>query len=862
MQRPIAGARRGTEWLGSVAMSALLTAYRGLVEERAEGVDETLTVEGTRPQTDALVATIEQLGTEGLLDRRQETRRFVSDDGITYGSADGAPGPWSVDPLPMVVGTEEWARLERGLRQRAHLLDAVLTDLTGEQRLVRDGTVPGAAVYGHPGWLPQAEGITLPGDHQLVLPGTDLARDADGTWRVFADLAQAPSGAGYAMANRRIVARVMPDLHRASDLSRLRGFFYGVQRAVRRVAPPTADTPRVVILSPGTLSETAFDQAFQAMLLGFPLVESEDLMSRDGRIWMRTTSGPVPVDVVIRRVDADWCDQLELRPESRLGLPGLVEAARLGHVSVVNPLGSGLLENPALLPYLPHVCRQVLGEDMLLHPPSTWWAGEADHRSHIVANLGSLVIRPVHRSLGGTGTVNGWELSAAEREEIAARITSEPWRWTAQDPLAMSTAPVVTDDGLDPRNVVLRTFAVADEDDYLVMPGGLGRMSVERDSADVSSASGAPSKDVWVLAGDLPAVTRDEGSPPRLVPSPRVDHAAYVAPAPRVASDLYWLGRYAERAESAARVLRVADNLVDDHAQRPGTTGHAAMVAVLRAVTDITATGPGFVGDGGEDRLEAPLPHLRELVTDPTLVGSVAYSARRAVTAAQAVREQLSQDTWLVVSRLEHTLQHVQPQDDLQEILMESLEAFLALSGIAVESTVRDPAWAFTEAGRRMERAQQTIRLLRHTLAVERTPLVEGATTEAALTAAESVITYRRRLAAGLGPLSATESAVDLLLRDTINPRSVAFQLHRLTEALELVGEDEVVTSVRELAAQVDASDLPGLMDEDRGGLASELRVLETGLRRAHDDIDARYFTRKAEPHTVRTVTWTDGVAW
>lgn len=856
---------------------ALLDAYRERVDQRAEGVDETLTVDGIRPHTDALIATIERLGIKGLLDRQQETRRFVSDDGITYGTGaslgdeGGSPegprtaGPWRVDPLPLVIGSEEWAGLERGIRQRAHLLDAVLTDLTGPQRLVRDGVIPGQVVYGHGGWLPQAEGISLPGPHQLVLPATDLARDSDGTWRVFADRAQAPSGAGYAMANRRIVARVMPDLHRASDLSRLRGFFYGVQRAVRQVAPDTDDMPRVVILSPGTLSETAFDQAFQAMLLGFPLVESEDLMSRDGRIWMRTTSGLSPVDVIIRRVDADWCDQLELRPESRLGLPGMVEAARLGHVSIVNPLSSGLLENPALIPYLPHVCREVLGEELVIDSPQTWWAGEDSHRSHIVAHLSSLVIRPIHRS-GGADSIRGWDLTAEQRDQLAARIEDEPWRWTGQDPLAMSSAPVVTRDGLDPRNVVLRTFAVADDEDYLVMPGGLGRLSVESDSADVSSASGAPSKDIWVLAGDIPTVSRDEGALPELVPSPHVDHAlSFVAPAPRVASDLYWLGRYAERAESAARVLRVADNLVDDHAQRPGTTGHAAMVALLRAVTEITSTGPGFVGSGGDDRLEDPLPHLRELVVEPGLVGSVAYSARRAVIAAQAVREQLSQDTWLVVSRLEHTLQHVQPDDDLQEILMESLEAFLALSGISVESTVRDPAWAFTESGKRMERAQQTIRLLRHTLAVERTPLVEGATTEAALIAAESVITYRRRLAAGLGPLSATESAIDLLLRDTINPRSVAFQLLRLSEALELAGPDpldEVVTTVREAAERVAGLDLPALMEDDRSGLLVELTQLDDTLRRAHADIEERYFVRKAPQHSVQTVSWTDGVAW
>ncbi|GAA3607057.1 circularly permuted type 2 ATP-grasp protein [Marihabitans asiaticum] len=853
-----------------------LVAYRALVHERPEGIDETVTLDGTREHATALTAAIERLGLDALQQRVRETRRFVADDGITYGAGrpadDGdrvrtdrppqSAGPWQVDPLPLVIDNDEWTGLERGIKQRAHLLDAVLTDLNDEQRLVRDGTIPGQAIFGHAGWLPQAEGITLPGKHQLVLPATDLARDSEGTWRVYADRAQAPSGAGYAMANRRIIARVMPDLHRASDLSRLRGFFYGVQRAVRQVAPDPHDLPRVVILSPGTLSETAFDQAFQAMLLGFPLVESDDLVSSDGRIWMRTTSGQVPVDVIIRRVDADWCDQLEFRSESRLGLPGMVEAARTGKLSIVNPLSAGLLENPALVPYLPQICRRVLGEDMLLESPNTWWAGEPTHLSHILTHLAGLVIRPIDR-VTADNTIRGWDLGPENRERLAAKIADEPWRWTAQDPLTMSTAPVVTDDGLDPRNLVLRTFAVADDEDYLVMPGGLGRLSVERDSANVSSGVGAPSKDVWVLAGDLPSVTREPDSLPELVPSPPVDHAvSLVAPAPRVASDLYWLGRYAERAESAARVLRVADDLVDDHAGRPGSTGHAAMVALLRAVTSITATGPGFVGEGSEDRVAAPLPHLRDLVLDPSTVGSVAYSSRRAVIAAQSLREQLSGDTWLVVSRLEDVLAHAQPEDDLQELLMEVIEAYLALSGIAVESTVRDPAWAFTEAGRRMERAQQTVRLLRHTLAVERSPLVEGAITEAALMAAESVITYRRRLAAGLGPLSAVESAVSLLLGDAINPRSVVFQLTRMAEALDVIGEDDVASEAHAIAEDVAGLEMRELMAEDRAGLYNTLDQLTTRLSQAHLDIEERYFVRKGTQRSVETTQWTDGAPW
>ncbi|MGO1165086.1 MAG: circularly permuted type 2 ATP-grasp protein [Janibacter sp.] len=847
-----------------------LDEYREAVTS-SEGVDEIVTLDGVREAAEPLAESIGSAGLPGMLAARAATRRFVDDEGITYGPgispedddvAEGRavptePRTWDLDPLPLTFGAQEWAGLEKGVRQRAALLDAILTDLTGAQRLVRDGVLPGAAVYGHDGWLPQADGIRLPGPRQLVMPAMDLARDRTGTWRIFADRTQAPSGAGYAMANRRIIARVLPDLHREVDLARLRGFFFQVQKALATAAPPTDEVPRIVILTPGALSDAAYDEALQSTVLGVPVVESEDLVSRDGRIWMRTTSGLSPVDVIMRRVDGDAIDQLDLRGDSRLGLPGIVEAARLGHVSVVNPVSSGVVENPALIPYLPQVCRHVLGEDLLLPSTTTWWGGDPTHLSHIVNHLSSVVVKPTSR--GSATSVFGWELTAEERDELAVRIQAEPWRWTAQDPLTMSTAPVVTAGGLDPRHVVLRTFAVADEDDYAVMPGGLGRVAVHADSGTISSLTGATSKDVWVRADQ----TEGEGevlSIPSALGGASV--GGYAAPAPRVASDLYWMGRYAERAESAARLLRVADNLVDDHAARPGTTGHTAMLALLSAVTEVMAIHPGFVGEEAAERREDPLPHLRDLTLEPRIIGSVAYSTHRAILAAQAVRETLSVDTWLVMSRLERTLRHAVPSDDLQELLMETIEGLLALAGIGVESLVRDPAWAFADAGKRLERAQQTIRLVGSVLAVERAPVVEGTTTEAALLAAESVITYRRRLTGGLGGLSPLQAAVDLLLRDPSNPRSVAFQARRLVEDLELIGDETALPGARALVERIDGLDLDALFDDGRLPLSRTLTGLGADLRQIHREIEETYFRRKATGHQVQWLQWSGEGTW
>ena len=386
--------------------------YRALADAR---VDELVSADPLSGIQAEVADTLRSVGPMGLTGWAERVRSFIADEGISYGirRRGETARNWSLDPIPLLLSSPEWDRLEAGLAQRAVLLDAVLGDIYGERRLVQRGLLPAETFLGHAGFLHQATSIRLPGPRQLVLAAADLARDDTGAWRLLGDRAQAPSGAAYAMANRRIIARVLPTLHRRTDLARLRGFFDTMRQALQAAAPTGVDVPRVVVLSPGPLSETAYDQALTATLLGFPLVESDDLTARDGQVWLRTTGGLERVDVLLRRVDADWCDNLELRPESRLGVPGLVEAARLGACSVVNPLGAAVLENVALLPYLASVCRAVTGEDLLLRPAQTWWCGDATQRSHVLANLDRLVIKATSRGVGPASRF-GWELGADE----------------------------------------------------------------------------------------------------------------------------------------------------------------------------------------------------------------------------------------------------------------------------------------------------------------------------------------------------------------------------------------------------------------------------------------------------------------
>lgn len=825
---------------------------------RAPGYDELVGAEGIHPEDEALATTVERFGPAGLAARAREADRHVRSDGITYGSTERGEQArkWSIDPLPVIVTPGEWDVLQAGVEQRTRLLDALLRDIYGERTLMRRGVLPPEVVLGHPGFVRQADGIELPGRAQLVLSATDIARARDGSWLAFGDRTEAPPGAGYAMATRRIVARTLPALHRSTRTRRLRGFFHTVRSALLETAAEGVESPRVVVLSPGAVSWTAFDQAFLATLLGFPLVEAEDLAMRDGQVWLRGQAGDLQrVDVILRRVAADWADPLELNSASQLGVPGLIDSARRGQVSVVNPMGSGVLENPALMPFLPDVSRALLGEDLALEQPTSWWCGHEQERRHVLGNLERLVLKP-QGTTATTATRFGWLLDAAERDELRSRIEAEPWAWTAQEPLPDSTAPVITGQGLQPRRLVLRAYAVSHADGVEVMPGALGRVAGGPDQDVVSDRAGIRAKDVWVLADPEAQV----GPEPVLRRTWAMRLRGEQGVSPRVADDLYWMGRYSERIESTARLLGAAGDLSDDFTARPGTMGAQAMAAVQQAVAAVTGIPASEPGEDGDRWSEDPQEHLRRLILDTETPGTVGYALARLVQAAQRVRDQLSLDTWPVLSRLESTLATASEDDTVDDLLEQVLQGALALAGILQQSMIRDATWAYVDAGVRVERSRSTLALIRATLRTPRAPVVEGQVAEAVLLVGESVITHRRRTAAGQGPTLPAQSALDLLLLDRANPRSVAFGLQAFAADLRLIGETEGAATAERAVSALSGVDLDDLGGAERTGLDELLADLDRCLDDLTSAMSVQHFSRQSV-HSTMPTEWTFGAA-
>ncbi len=833
--------------MGSTAAGEILAEYRATTGSR---LDELLGEDGSpRPGWHALA--LESWDAADLRSARGQAARLLEDDGVTYNPVPaGGRSRWRLDPLPTVVDAGDWAVLEHGVEQRARLLEAVVADLYGPRRLLTAGLVPPELVWRHGGYLRPAWGAHRRGPH-LVLLATDVGRGADGSWRAIADRTQAPSGLGYAMENRRVVARLLPDAYRRADLRRLTGFFGQVRDAVGDLAPAGVEDPRAVVLTPGRHSETAFDQAYIASLLGFPLVAGSDLAMRDGRVWTRELDGLRPVDVVLRRVDDTWCDPLELRPDSELGVPGLLEACRRGTVGLANGFGSGLVESPAFPALLPRLCEALLDEPLRLRSAQAWWCGEPEGLAYVLDHLDTLVLRRVGASR--RQGLYGPRLPAADLQAWRARVRRDPGAFVGQEVLPLSTTPTVAGFGLGPRPLTMRLFSVARESTYAVMPGALGRVLPDQ------AQRVALSKDVWVLKAD-----DARAAPAPVVLEPMPSRRAPVAMVPRAMEDLFWVGRYTERAEDAVRLLLVLRGLADDYPDGSADPGRGAVGVVAQALTHSTGTYPGLADDRplSDARLRA---ELRAMFADRARPGSVAQSLDGLAGAASSVRDQLSADVFLVLGSVDRACSQVAERPDTGTAVLDSgvqvLAGTLALAGISSENMVRDQGWHLLDMGRGIERALQTANLLRWLFGDAHPPAVESHLVGAALTAGESVLTHRRRYAGA----RSMETMLDLMLVDEANPRSVAFQVARVRRCLTALPHSPAATRLdrltADLAAALAATDVralaeahPALTGDDRlfgerrPALVELCGLVEQTFRAVAEGAAETYFWHPAAP--------------
>ncbi|MDX1812609.1 MAG: circularly permuted type 2 ATP-grasp protein, partial [Gammaproteobacteria bacterium] len=587
--------------------------------------DEMHSVQGQLlPHWQHIMEALDKMGSEGLERRRQEAQRILQETGVTYnvyGDPNDTVRAWELDPIPLVISSEEWCDIEAGLAQRAELLDLVLADIYGEQTLIKKGLIPFELVYAHNGFIRSCANLNYSSHKHLILHSTNLARGPDGQMWVIDDRTQSPSGAGYALENRTVMTRIFPSLFRDSHVHRLAAFFRGLRAELANLAFHNKDDPHIVVLTPGPLHETYFEHAYKAAYLGYTLAQGDDLTVRDGKVWLKSIEGLQQVDVILRRVDDSFCDPLELRTESRLGVAGLLEAVRLGNVAIANPIGSSVLENPAFFAFLPAIARYFLGEDLKLPSVATWWCGQEKEREFVLQNLDKLVIKPVNRD-SRVHSIFGASLSEKEKSLLKDKIRAKPHLYVGQQQVSFSTAPSLAAGQIEPRQAVIRTFAVAREDGYQVMPGGLTRIARSKDSYAISYQSGGISKDTWVMASEPEKHVSLWLQPRR---NQLIQPLSSALPS-RSADNLFWVGRYAERAEGSARLFRSVLQKLRESREIKDPNDMVCLYHMLRALTHLTGSYPGFTGKDADKKLHSPREELLSLARDPNRNGSIAYT--------------------------------------------------------------------------------------------------------------------------------------------------------------------------------------------------------------------------------------------
>jgi len=736
----------------------------------SQSYDEVFSAPGQmRPHWQRFVGAAAHLSGEEFGRRWLQTQRLLRQNSLAYpdpGDPHARRHPWALDAYPLVISSLEWRKVSAALVQRAQLFDLILRDLYGPQKLLREGVIPPEVLFRHPGYLlPFYLRQATPG-RQLHLYAADLARSPDGRWWVLNDRCEAPSGAGFALENRIALSRMLPDVIHQCRVDRYAPFFIALQRHLASLSLQQEQEPRVVLLSRAAGSANYFEDAFLARYLGYTLAEASDLDVRENKVYLKTLAGLSRVDVLWRRPNSDECDPLELSSYSSIGVSGLLQATRHGNVAIANGLGSGLVESPVFMAFLPQLCQKLLGEPLKMPGVATWWCGDKKSRRYVLEHLDQLVIEPAYRRRG-FGYAENQHLANVGSKELAALMEADPGSFVAREIVHRSTAPAWSDQRNQRAYIALRAFAVAEDETYQTMPGGLTRLSAELKPLELSLLDGERSKDTWVLAdGPVVPVTLLHTSDETI----ELRRGGVDLPS-RAAEHFFWLGRLSTRAEALGKLIRAVASRLASEEIAPDIPELDTLLRVLACQGQIE---PGIV----VEEIRPQLPAIEQLLTQAVFESDDPNSLRMIVSKmavlASTVRDLMSLDSWRIIRQMDDNFWRSPESDGLLDVL-EKIDGLLvelaAFGGHVAESMTRTHAWRFLDLGRRLERPLQTAILIHNTLDTKSGG--DEAVLEALLEICEAVMTYRSRYFSRMQ----VAPMLDLLVADDTNPRSVLFQV-------------------------------------------------------------------------------------
>ncbi len=734
--------------------------------------DELMDGEGQiRPAWAKLIEILHGLAPADVDKRVQRGKQYLRDAGVfyrRYGPQDTAEREWPLSAMPVVIDEGEWQQISTGLIERADLLEQIVADLYGKQKLVADGYIPASLVAENSEWLRPLVGVKPSSGHYLHFIAFDIGRGPQGQWWVLGDRTQAPSGAGFALENRIATSRIFPDAFANSNVHRLAGFFRNFRDALQGLR--IEDDSRVGILTPGPMNDTYYEHAYIARYLGLMLLEGEDLTVRDGRLMVRTVAGLHPISVLWRRLDAAWADPLELDESSRLGTPGLLGAIRDKNVSLVNALGSGVLETRAFLAFLPRISEAILGKSLSIPNVATWWCGQEAERNYVKQNAARMHLEQAFATrlqFDHDDMVMHRNSKAPLGEgELADFIERGAANLVAQEVVTLSTTPAFHNDVLTPHPMSLRVFLARTLKGWQVMPGGFARIGAHGKSPLLGIQSGGSSADVWIVSKKTVRTETMLESPS----APFKRQQQTVLPS-RAADNLFWMGRYVERAENTIRLLR-AYHLRLAEAGTPGLPLLQHLAEYLKTL--------------GSDHPEKFSPAIIQTLSS-------------AIAAAGHIRDRLSLDAWMALDDLSKTVHKmtktVVPGDDMARAMSVLLRKISGFSGLVHENMYRSQGMRFLSIGRSVERANALASLLVNFSTDE---AVEGSL-DLAIEIADSTMTHRQRYAVATN----RSTVVDLLAIDPLNPRSIIFQLNQISEHINNLPNTETNAPLSPLQSEI-----------------------------------------------------------
>lgn len=748
----------------------------------ASSYDEMFNEDGTiREHWKALAQNLETLGLQQLNVKQKEIDWRLEDNGVTYNVYDDPSGisrPWRLDPIPLILESSDWERIEAGMQQRAKLLNLLFKDIYGEQKVLKQNIVPSEVIFGHSGFLPEVHGLYAHLEHPLMIVAADLARGPDGKMWVIHDRVQSPSGLGYTVENRLTMNSAMQTLYTNISIRRLYTFYEDLKSMLMKLGAHNKSEPLNVLLTSGAHNETYFEHAYLSSFLGLTLVQGQDLLAKGGAIWLKSLKGLRRVDAILRRLDEGYCDPLELQSDSKLGVSGLVHAVRKQGITMANPLGCGILENLGLHPFMPELAHFFLNEELILPQIASWWCGQEKECEYVLENLSTLIIKMIDRSGNRSDTYRGKNLSAEEQTLLRAKILENPYLFVGQEEVQFATVPSLVEGEIKARHVVIRSFAITKDAQYEVMPGALVRVGSSDDSLIVSGQRGGSSKDLWVV-GESGSVAPSNAYKPKAT----FENSLENIPSLR-AENLFWLGRYLMRCIMSARMIRITLKSLANATRYDRQGNLQAQEILCDTLCHLSMTYPGFLGEGDE-KVTDPVAEIWSVIAQSDRTGSLHQALNMLSNANTSTKNLLPLESWRIFDRLmrewsEYANDTMPQQRRMISGLDTLLVHLMAYKALIEDSLFVEQGLILYEIGAGLERAQLLIAKSRSMLTAVYEPFTEYEILETLLGSSESLNAYRAHYRASIE----LEHVSEFMLLDSQFPKSLISEISHLLKLL------------------------------------------------------------------------------